>query len=143
MSRVKKLVLAAQIIYVIGAFESKTLGLCLANHRTGPALEAFHDVSGTVEAEFPETATRVIVRVRVNDAFVQTGSDDRAIGLDTRFDVLVHQALPFSLLEGSQWAAMIAVRSLFFDPRHTASMFDELLVVRPPKQVVGGLVVHF
>lgn len=108
-----------------------------------PTVEAFHDVSGTVETEFPETATRVFVRVRVNDAFVQTGSDDQAIGLDTRFDVVVHQALPFSLLDGSQWAAMIAVRSLFFDPRRTASMFDELFVVRPPKQVVGGLVVHF
>ncbi len=51
--------------------------------------------------------------------------------------------LPFSPFDGSRWELLFAVRSLFFEPRDVASMFDELLVARSPKQVVGGLVVHF
>ena len=34
-----------------------------------PTVERFHDLSGTIETEFPETATRVFVRCRVNGAF--------------------------------------------------------------------------
>ncbi|MEE2791739.1 MAG: TonB-dependent receptor [Acidobacteriota bacterium] len=107
-----------------------------------PAVERFHDLSGTIETEFPETATRIFVRCRVNGAFAHANAD-RPIGQDARFDVLVHQALPFSPFEGSRWEVLLAVRSLFFDPKQMASMFNELLVVRSPKQVVGGVVVHF
>ena len=64
-------------------------------------------------------------------------------GLDARFDVLIHQALPFTPIGGSRWEALLAVRSLFFDPRDTASIFSELMVVQPPRQVVGGVVVYF
>jgi len=35
------------------------------------------------------------------------------------------------------------VRNLFREPAAGASVYDELLVVNPPKQVVGGLVVRF
>jgi hypothetical protein len=105
-------------------------------------IERFHDVSGTVETEIPETATRVFVRARFNTAFVRTDSE-HPTGLDTRFDVRVNQALPFSPFDGSQWEVLVSVRSLFFEPHIAASTFDELLVARPPKQYVGGLVVHF
>ena len=107
-----------------------------------PAVEQIHDLSGSVETEIPETATRVFVRCRINGAFIQSDLEDPS-GLDARFDVLVHQALPFSPFDGSRWEVLLAVRSLFFDPKDTASMFNELLVVRPPRQVVGGVVVHF
>ncbi len=107
-----------------------------------PAVEQFHDISGTIEAEVPETATRVSVRCRVSGAF--EGFDPRNPGgLDARFDLLIHQALPFTPVGGGRWEALLAVRSLFFDPRETASLFSELLVIRPPRQVVGGVVVHF
>ena len=107
-----------------------------------PDVERFHDVSGALEAEIPGTDTRVFVRCRVNSAFVRADSEDPS-GLDTRFDVRVNQALPFSPFDGSRWEVMVAVRSLFFEPQAAASLFDELLVVRAPKEFVGGLVVHF
>jgi hypothetical protein len=107
-----------------------------------PAHERFHDISGAIETEIPETATRVSVRCRVSTAFARADVD-KPIGADARFDVRVNQGLPFSPFDGSRWELLFAVRSLFFEPRDVASMFDELLVARSPKQVVGGLVVHF
>ena len=107
-----------------------------------PDVERFHDLSGAVETEIPGTATRLFVRCRVNTAFVRADSQ-AASGLDARFDVRVNQALPFSPFEGSRWEVLVAVRSLFFEPQVAASMFDELLVARAPKEFVGGLVVHF
>ena len=109
---------------------------------TRPDVDRFHDLSGAVETEIPGTATRLFVRCRVSTAFVGAGSEDPS-GLDARFDVRVNQALPFSPFEGSRWEVLVAVRSLFFEPQDGASMFDELLVARSPRQFVGGLVVHF
>ena len=107
-----------------------------------PAFEQFHDISGTIETEIPESATRVSVRCRISGAF--EGADPVGPGgLDARFDVLVSQALPFTPVGVGRWEALLAVRSLFFDPREAASIFSELLVIRPPRQVVGGVVMHF
>ncbi len=107
-----------------------------------PAHERFHDFSGVIETEIPETDTRVFVRCRVSTAFARADLGE-PIGADARFDVRVNQALPFAPFDGSRWEVLFAVRSLFFEPRDVASLFDELLVARSPKQVVGGLVVHF
>lgn len=107
-----------------------------------PPTEWFHDLSATVEADFPETATHVYVRCRVSGGFVPTEVND-ADGMTPRFDIRVRQELPFSPLDTGRWEMLVAVRSLFFGPQSAASMFDELLVARPPKQIVGGLVVHF
>ena len=107
-----------------------------------PEIERFHDFSGTLETEIPETDTRVFVRCRINTAFVLTDRDHPS-GADARFDVRVNQALPFSPFGGSRWEALVVVRSLFFEPQDAVSMFDELLVARPPTEFVGGLVVHF
>ena len=107
-----------------------------------PRQERFHDLSGAIETEIPETATRLLVRCRVNTAFVRANSE-APIGLDARFDIRVNQPLPFSPFDGSRWEVLVAVRSLFFEPQNAASFFDELLVSRAPKEFVGGLVVHF
>lgn len=107
-----------------------------------PAVEQFHDVSGTIETEIPESATRVSLRCRISGAF--EGLDPAVPGqLDARFDLLINQALPFTPVGVSRWEALLAVRSLFFDPREAASIFSELLVIRPPRQVLGGVVMHF
>jgi hypothetical protein len=37
----------------------------------------------------------------------------------------------------------VALRNLFHDPVNGDSVYDELLVVRPPKRIVGGLLVRF
>ena len=109
--------------------------------RTG--FERFHDVTTTLETEFPETSTRVFARCRVNTAFARSHHEAVTSGLDARFDIRVTQALPFSPFDGSSWEVLVAFRSLFHEQTVGASAYDELLVVDPPRQFVGGLVVHF
>ena len=69
--------------------------------------------------------------------------DGLSAGLDARFDIRIMQTLPFSPVEGSEWELLLALRSLYYDPLAGGSMFDELLVVDPPRQFIGGLVVNF
>ena len=108
-----------------------------------PETEVFHDVTTSVETEIPETSTRVFVLWRLNTAYAMSGIGAEGPGLGARFDIHVRQALPFAPLDGSTWELLVAVRSLFREPWAEASTYDELLVVRPPKRVVGGLLVRF
>lgn len=103
----------------------------------------FQDVAATLRAEIPETSTRVVARCRFSTAFARLTADGVGSGLDARFDIQVTQTLPFAPLEGSSWELLVALRSLFHEPSLGASIYDELLVVDPPRQLVGGLVVHF
>ena len=103
--------------------------------------DRFHDVAATLEAVIPETSTRVLARCRVSTAFASP--DGSGSVLDARFDVQVTQSLPYAPFEGSSWELLVALRSLFHGPGRGASLYDELLVVDPPRQLVGGLVVHF
>ncbi len=105
--------------------------------------DRFHDVTTTIEATVPETATRVFALCRLSSAFARVTGDDLGSGVHARFDVQVTQQLPFSPFDGSTWELLVALRSLFHDPAFGASTYDELLVVDPPPQLVGGLVVHF
>jgi Carboxypeptidase regulatory-like domain/TonB dependent receptor len=104
--------------------------------------EDIHDVTTAVETEIPETATRIFVLYRVNTGYARSDVEDVRSGLDARFDVQIKQALPF-LLFGSQWEVLVGVRNLFREPIDAASVYDELLVVRPPKRLVGGVQVKF
>ena len=111
--------------------------------------EHVHDLSTAVETEVPETATRVIVLYRMSNAFArpasgssQTGAGDRP-GLDGRFDVQVRQSLPFMNFSSAHWEMLLAVRNFFRDTAADQSLYDELLVVRPPKRIVGGLTLRF
>ena len=63
--------------------------------------------------------------------------------LDARFDVQVRQALPFMDFSSAKWEMLVAVRNFFHDSASDQSIYDELLVVRPPKRVVGGLTLRF
>jgi hypothetical protein len=38
---------------------------------------------------------------------------------------------------------LVAVRNLFRESFSETSVYDELLVVRPPKRLVGGITVRF
>ncbi|OFW11601.1 MAG: hypothetical protein A3H96_24860 [Acidobacteria bacterium RIFCSPLOWO2_02_FULL_67_36] len=107
-----------------------------------PELEDIHDLTTTVEAKIPETATRVFVLYKLDSRFTRADLEQSKPGLDGRFDVQVNQALPFGL-GGTQWEILIGLRNLFRDPNDPASLYDELLVVRPPKRVVGGVLVRF
>ena len=107
--------------------------------RLGP--ERVQDLSTSIETEVPETSTRVVVLYRVSNAFASPAGDRPA--LDARFDVQVHQSLPFMDFSAARWEMLVAVRNFFHDGASDQSVYDELLVVRPPKRIVGGLTLKF
>lgn len=104
-----------------------------------------HDVTGRLNADLPETATRMSVAYRLSTGFAQPGGADASTrpGFDGRFDVQVHQSLPFMNFSNARWEMLLAVRNFFRDGTCDQSIFDELFVVRPPKRVVGGVTLHF
>jgi hypothetical protein len=57
--------------------------------------------------------------------------------------VQVNQALPFLGFSNAKWEALVAVRNMFYGAGAAASLYDEILVVRPPTRVVGGVTVKF
>jgi hypothetical protein len=102
--------------------------------------EDIHDITTSLASDIPETNTRVFLLYRVNNAF--TRSDDLSTGTDVRFEVQVNQALPFGVA-GTKWEVLVGIRNLFRDSTEPSSVYDELLVVRPPKRVIGGFLVKF
>ncbi len=107
-----------------------------------PEVEDLHDVTTSFETAIPETATRVFVLYKMNTGFTRADSVLARPGFDGRFDVQVNQALPFDFA-GTRWEVLVGLRNLFRDPTAPGSVYDELLVVRPPKRVVGGFLVRF
>jgi outer membrane receptor protein involved in Fe transport len=104
--------------------------------------ERIHDVTTSLETEIPYSATRVVVLYKLNDAFAAAENVDPP-GFGARFDVRVTQALPFMKFRAAQWEMLLGVRNLFHESLENASVYDELLVVRPPKRLIGGLTVKF
>jgi outer membrane receptor protein involved in Fe transport len=104
--------------------------------------ERIHDVTTSLQTEIPMTATRVVVLYKLNTAFA-SGAVTEGPGFDARFDLQLNQALPFMNFRASQWEMLVGVRNLFHESLANGSVYDELLVVRPPKRVVGGLTVRF
>jgi hypothetical protein len=104
--------------------------------------ERIHDVTTSLETEIPYSATRVVVLYKLNDAFAAAESVDPP-GFGARFDVRVTQALPFMNFRTSQWEMLVGVRNMFHQAIDNVSFYDELLVVRPPKRLIGGLTVKF
>jgi len=105
--------------------------------------QQIHDVTTSLEAEVPRTATRVVVFYRINNAFANADPGDDVSLLDGRFELQLNQSLPFMNFMRSQWEMLLAVRNMFYESSPGASFYDEILVVRPPKRIVGGLTVRF
>jgi outer membrane receptor protein involved in Fe transport len=108
-----------------------------------PATERIHDITTSLETEIPYSATRVVVLYKLNNAFAASDRNAVAPAFGARFDLQVNQALPFMKFHTSQWEMLVGVRNLFHDSLASTSAYDELLVVRPPKRIVGGLTVKF
>jgi hypothetical protein len=102
-----------------------------------------HDLSTSIETEVPETSTRVVVLYRVSSAFARPAAQTSGTPIDARFDVQVRQALPFMDFSNAKWEMLVAVRNFFRETAADQSVYDELLVVRPPKRIVGGLTLKF
>jgi hypothetical protein len=89
------------------------------------------------------SATRVFVLYKLNNAYARGDESQTRPGLDGRWDVQVIQGLPFMNFSSAQWEMLVAVRNLFRESFSETSVYDELLVVRPPKRLVGGITVRF
>jgi hypothetical protein len=100
-----------------------------------------HGVSTRVETELPETATRILVVYRVSNAVARATADDAMV--DSRFDVQVRQSLPFMDFSTAKWEMLFGVRNFFREMTVDQSVYDELLVIHPPKRIVGGLTMRF
>jgi hypothetical protein len=106
-----------------------------------PDLDRVHDVATTVETNVPETATRILVVARLSSLSPSLGGERG--GADPRFDVQLHQSLPFMDFSAARWEMLVAVRNAFHEASVDSSVYDELLVVSPPKRIVGGLTLRF
>lgn len=104
--------------------------------------EGLHDVTTTFETEIADTATRVFFLYKINTGYTRSDPDRTRPGLDARFDVQVNQGLPLTIA-GTKWEVLVGVRNLFRDPTDPGSVYDELLVLKPPKRLVGGVLVKF
>lgn len=131
--------------HVLGGPDTSVLWI-IAPRAVQSELERVHDVATSVETEVPETSTRVLVLYRVGNAIARSSADS-ATGerpsLDKRFEVEVRQSLPFMDFSTAKWEMLVGVRNFFHDATPDQSVYDELLVVRPPKRVVGGLTLKF
>jgi outer membrane receptor protein involved in Fe transport len=105
--------------------------------------EVVHDLTTSLQTDIPVTATRVYVLYKLNSGFAAPEMAERAGGVGTRFDVQIAQALPFLNFTAAHWEMLLTVRNLFREDLLDASIYDELLVVKPPKRIVGGLTVRF
>ncbi|MEY4094454.1 MAG: hypothetical protein RLZZ53_1653 [Acidobacteriota bacterium] len=105
--------------------------------------ERIYDVTTSLETEIPYTATRVVVLYKLNSAFATATRAEELPAFGARFDMRVTQSLPFMNFRASQWEMLVGVRNLFHESLANSSVYDELLVVRPPKRLVGGLTVKF
>ena len=100
--------------------------------------ERLHDVTASVQSVVSPTATRLYVIYKMNSGFAETDSP-AMFAAHARFNVQVNQALPFL----RNWEMLVAVSNLFHDDAINASVYDEALVVNPPKRVLGGVTVRF
>ena len=108
------------------------------------ARERLHDVTMRVDAASPRTATRLSVACRLNTGFTRGTVTADAPGTATRYDVQVYQGVPFLNGDTTQVELVFGVRNLIRGSMDgVASLYDELLVVRPPTRVVGGVTVQF
>ena len=97
----------------------------------------------SLKTDIPYSATRIVVLYKLNNAFAASAAEGDPAAFGARFDLRVTQALPFMNFRTSQWEMLVGVRNLFHESLANTSVYDELLVVRPPKRLVGGLTVKF
>jgi hypothetical protein len=104
--------------------------------------ERVQDVTTSLDADVPRSLTHVSVVYRLNTAFSRGDGTDGPVAAG-RFDVQVRQGLPYQPTRGSRLELIFSVRNLFRDLRGESSFYDELLTVRPPLRVMGGIQVRF
>ena len=113
--------------------------------RLSPALlrrqQRVHDVTATLNSRVALTATRFLVIYKWNTAYADVRTMEPLA--NARFEIQVNQELPFLDFTHARWEVIAGVRNLYRSELFDGSVYDELMVVRPPKRVVGGLTVRF
>ena len=102
-------------------------------------VDELFDLTASLQANVPQTATRLFVLYRLNNGFARE-LEGRA---GSRFGVQINQSLPFLNFNSAQWEMLLDIRNFFRTPASDASAYDELLVFNPPKRIVGGVLVRF
>ncbi len=105
--------------------------------------ERVQDVTASGDAIVPITETHIYALYRVSTGYAGNTIDALGPALAARFDVRVTQSLPFMDFANAHWEMLVGVRNLFRDPSDQGSVYDELLVTRPPKRIIGGLTLRF
>jgi hypothetical protein len=110
--------------------------------------EQMHDLTTSVQTRIDQTRTRVVAVYRLSThptlaPSLVRGSASGANSLDSRFNVQVHQVLPFVGWNSTQWELMLAVRNLFYEDFEDGTFLEEMSVIDSPARVVAGVSVHF
>jgi hypothetical protein len=105
--------------------------------------ETIHDVTASVESILAPSATRLLVVYKFNTAYAASRFGEALPSMGVRFDIQVNQALPFMNFTSAHWEMLVAVSNLFKEALYENSVYDELMVIRPPKRVLGGVTVRF
>jgi hypothetical protein len=103
-----------------------------------------HDVTARVDAAAPRTGTRLSAACRYNSQFTRGSIEQDTPAGAVRYDVQVYQSVPYLKNEMAQVELVFGVGNLLRSAADSvSSLYDELLVVRPPTRVVGGVTVQF
>ena len=100
-----------------------------------------HSLSALVESTVAPTETRLLLIYRLNTA--RSLIEEGAPAGGSRFEVQVNQALPFLAFTNAKWEALLSLRNMFYGAGGATSLYDEILVVRPPTRILGGVSVKF
>jgi hypothetical protein len=108
------------------------------------ARERMHDVTLRLDAAAARTGTRITAACRYNSRFTRGTVDQDTPAGATRYDVQVYQGVPYLKGENAQVELVFGVGNLLRSGlASAASLYDEVLVVRPPTRGVGGFTVQF
>jgi hypothetical protein len=105
--------------------------------------ERIHDLTASVQSIVSPSGTRLLVVYKLNTAYAASSVGDLTPNAGVRFNVQVNQGLPFMNFTSAQWELLVAISNLFKEAAYENSVYDELMVVRPPKRVLGGVTVRF
>jgi hypothetical protein len=104
----------------------------------------FHDIEAHLETSIDRTATKLEAFCRINTLSPEAEEAFGAMPFSsTRFDLQLTQGLPFlHPVTRAEWELLLAFRNLFYE-RGEGGALDELVVLHPPKRVMGGIAVRF
>lgn len=105
--------------------------------------ERVQDVTASIDTLVPVTETHVVALYRISNGYAGAAAGSLGPMIAARFDVQVSQSLPFMDFSSAHWEMLVGVRNLFHDASDEASVYDELMVTRPPKRIIGGLTLRF